>query len=170
MNEATKWVLEYSRTKGMARLTILCIAAHAEGCVAVVPVQHLVQKGGVPKRQIYKYLTKMEKLGEVERIHDVTIENSHPFHFTFRVPTLEGMKGLGQCEQLADFIGRYRAGAKEGNIKTTQLRLLDIRQSVLTPTITDDELWWRSDLLRRQLGLPLGQRLPPLFGGKDENY
>jgi len=79
--EAEAWTREHSRANGSARSLMFALARFAKGCLVLCRAIDLEREARISRAQLYRCLTRVEDLGEIERTkqhHEKT--NFREFH------------------------------------------------------------------------------------------
>lgn len=156
MTELERWVEEHSETRRSTRVILKYIAEEAEGCISMVSVGQLASKGGVSRATVFRSLAEAIALREVERIQGVSFQSVGCFHLEkWCLTFFRSGSDMRQktCRQVVGFRERYKGCRNLPLLRGTQLRLVAEPEAEWAPVITDAELRWRSDELKRRLGI-----------------
>jgi hypothetical protein len=153
-HDAVKWMVEHSQAKGAAFAVIKALTKYADQCVATVTVEKIIRATRYSPRNVFRAIGELEELKEVQRLHSVKDRRRRLYHLEKICAMQNGDSRQRVCPQLVDLSIGYKIPDRPKKAMA-QISLFSGPMPNWEPVITDEELRWRSEELKRQLGLPV---------------
>ena len=148
------WRPEYSGAKGAAFSVIKALKKRADVCLARVKVEKIIADTRLSARTVFRALAELEELAEVQRLEGLKDRRVRVYHLKKICAIERGPSWQVICPQLADFLGTCKLDDRPKN-RMAQIPLFGGPLPKWEPVITDEELRWRSEELKRRLGIPV---------------
>lgn len=129
--------------------------------MSLISVAKLLTATRFSQRTVFRALAELEELEEIQRLQWVKDKRMRLYHLKKICAIKNGDSWQGLCPQLLELSEGCKIGARPKK-EIQQFRLFAISVPQWVPVITDEELRWRSDQLKKMLGIP--ERLATVSG------
>jgi hypothetical protein len=157
---------ENSAARGAAFSVIKALRKQAQGCMSMISVGKLISATRFSQRSVFRALAELEEIEEIQRLQWLKDKRLRLYHLRKICAIENATSWQGLCPQLVELSAGYKITARPKN-RNDQIPLFAKPVGNWVPIITDEELRWRSEQLKRLVGIPVRPEEPagPLFRG-----